>query len=103
MEVDRPGPERVGELRPRIESGAVGPAVVLGQQPRFRRVVARGVEKRMRHVRLKAHDVGAVGLLWRVEHRLLGMHASPADLSFLRQALAAVRGDVAGAREGVRD
>ena len=104
VEVDGPGPQHVGHLHQRrVKRRLVLPVEAIGKQRRLGRVIAHGVEQRMRHVGLEADDAGAVGLLQRVHHGLPAVHAAPADLAFGGKALAIVLGDIAGLAPGLRD
>ena len=83
VEVDRPGPEGVGQglAGPRrasalsFQSKSVGEDAVLGG------VLAEGVEERVGHVGLEADGLGLADPLEQVDHLPPGVHAAPADLA----------------------
>ena len=52
---------------------------------------------------LEAEGAGPVGQLQELQHAFPAVHAAPADLAFRGQALAVVRGDVAGLPKRVGD
>ncbi len=79
------------------------PIEILRQQPVFGRVVAQGVQHRMRHVRLKADGLRPVHHLQQFDHALPAVHASPADLSLGGETLAVIFRDDAGFAKGLRD
>ena len=104
VEIDGPRAQHVGHIdEGRIELCLILPVEALGQESRFRRVVAHCVEQRVGHVGLEPDDAGAVGLFQRIDHRLPAVHAAPADFTLGGQTLAEILGDVAGLTPGLGD
>ena len=104
VEINRPGPQRVGErFQRRLKHRVLLPFKILRQNAVFRRVVAHGVQQRMRHVGLKTDDLWAVRPLQQVNHMFPAVHAAPADFALRREALAKAFGDIAGLRKSRGD
>ena len=104
VEVDGPGTERIRHFfQCFVENGLVLPVILRRKQARLRRIVAHGVEQRVRHVGLEADGLRAAGFLERVDHVLPRVHAAPADLALAGQPLAIVGRNRAGLAESLGD
>ena len=102
VEVDRPGPQRVGHLL------VGGPEFVRRCSPAcskrmLRRVVAQQVQIGVSQVGLKAERFGHVDRFQQIEHVLPRVHAGPADFAFGGEPFAVVVGDLGGFAERLGD
>src|SRR6185295_20411232 len=79
VKIERPWSQRIRHrLESLIENGLLLPLEVLRQNPVLGRVIAEGIEKRMRHIRLKAERLWSTDFFEQVDHISPAVHSAPA-------------------------